>query len=357
MSSRPAPYTLSDPFPASVFHRRHPKLIERLLDAHPYGPVERSALNALLDESLGGVITPLDDPQWLSWDRGHFGQPWASTPFLWAESYFYRRLLDAVGYFASGVDPFGPFKAAELVDLSSFSWVSTPLSLDDVLTASLHGNRADLGFQLLTAETSLHSQLVADDTRAVAEFLDHGPVRVNIVLDNAGRELISDLVLADHLLSHRFASSVVLHVKPYPYFVSDATFTDVHDCLRRLRDVPGGVGDRLHAAAARGTLSVRTHPFHVAPLSFADMPADLAADLGDGLTIFKGDLNYRRLVGDLAWEPTTSFREVVSYLPGPAVALRILKSDVVVGADPARIEGYEEGWRTSGNHAMVSAAI
>ncbi|MFD1049593.1 hypothetical protein ACFQ1S_30735, partial [Kibdelosporangium lantanae] len=25
-------------------------------------------------------------------------------------------------------------------------------------------------------------------------------------------------------------------MKPYPYFVSDATFTDVHDCLRRLRD-------------------------------------------------------------------------------------------------------------------------
>lgn len=113
----------------------------------------------------------------------------------------------------------------------------------------------------------------------------------------------------------------------------------------------------MHSAAAKGTLLVRTHPFHVAPLSFADMPGDLAADLGEGLTIFKGDLNYRRLVGDLAWEPTTSFREVVSYLPGPAVALRILKSDVVVGADPARLPGYEAGWRTSGNYAMVSAAI
>jgi hypothetical protein len=167
--------------------------------------------------------------------------------------------------------------------------------------------------------------------------------------------LISDLIFADHLLSHWFASAVVLHVKPYPYFVSDATFTDVHDCLRRLRDLPGGVGDRLHKAAAEGTLLVRTHPFHAAPLSFADMPADLAADLGGGLTIFKGDLNYRRLVGDRAWDPTTPFQDVVSYLPGPAVALRILKSDAVVGV--RRPEVYEEGWRTSGNYAMVSAAI
>ncbi|MFD1047556.1 damage-control phosphatase ARMT1 family protein [Kibdelosporangium lantanae] len=332
MSSAPPPYTLTDPFPHSVFHRRHPVLVQRLLDAHPYGPAQRTALNALLAESLEGVITPLADPQWHDWDRGHVGQPWAATPFLWAESYFYRRLLEAVGYFETGVDPFGPFKAAELVDLSSFSWVSSSLSTEEALTASLYGNRADLGFQLLTAESSLHSQLVTDDTAAVVEFL-----------------------LADHLLSR--GCSVVLHVKPYPYFVSDATFTDVHDCLRRLRDLPGGVGDRLHAAATDGPLSVRTHPFHVAPLSFADMPADLAVDLGEGLTIFKGDLNYRRLVGDLAWEPTTSFRKAVSYLPGPAVALRILKSDVVVGADPARIDGYEEGWRTSGNYALVSAAI
>jgi hypothetical protein len=75
------------------------------------------------------------------------------------------------------------------------------------------------------------------------------------------------------------------------------------------------------------------------------MPDDL--DPGTGLTIFKGDLNYRRLVGDCYWEPGVSFQEAVSYLPGPAVALRILKSEVLVGArvDPAE--------RVTGAHALI----
>jgi damage control phosphatase ARMT1-like protein len=358
MSSSPSVITLEDAFPHQVFHERHPKLVERLFEAHPYSPAQRSAVTALLAETMEGVIAPLSDPLWREWGEGHFGTPWAKTPFLWAESYFYRRLLDAVGYFSTGVDPFAPFKTAELLDPGldqDFQWLDE-VTFDGALTASLYGNRADLGFQLLTAGTSpIHDQLVADDSEAFAEFLRaNAPIKVTFVLDNAGRELLSDLVFADHLLSSGLAGEVVLHVKPYPYFVSDATATDAGDCLRRLRKLPGGAGDRLHQAAAEGRLSIRTHPFHVAPLSFADMPADLADELAGGLTIFKGDLNYRRLLGDRAWEPTTPFGEVVSYLSGPAVALRILKSDVLVGADADRAE---PGWRVSGNYALISAAL
>ena len=40
-----------------------------------------------------------------------------------------------------------------------------------------------------------------------------------------GRNLPADLVLADHLMSHGLASNVSLHVKPVPYYVSDATLT------------------------------------------------------------------------------------------------------------------------------------
>lgn len=38
-----------------------------------------------------------DDKQWASWGADYFGKPWLDTPFLWSESYFYRRLLDASG--------------------------------------------------------------------------------------------------------------------------------------------------------------------------------------------------------------------------------------------------------------------
>ena len=52
----------------------------------------------------------------------------------------------------------------------------------------------------------------------------------------------------------------------------------------------------------------------------------------------KGDLNYRRLVGDRLWPPTTPFADVTAYFPGPVAALRTLKSDVIVGLD-ARTRG------------------
>lgn len=364
MSSLPSEYPISEPetFPWQVFHHRHPALVRRLLDAHPYSPDQRAALTGLLAESLDGVITPLADPLWQDWDRGHFGTPWAKAPFLWAESYFYRRLLGALDYFHTGVDPFAPFKTAELVDptlADAYQWLSSDISLDTAITAALYGNRADLGFQLLTAGTDpIHEHLVVDDTQALEHFLTNNPAgRVTVILDNAGRELLSDLVLADHLLTTGLAREVVLHVKPYPYFVSDATFTDVHDCLRRLRDLPGDSGNRLHEAAAGGRLVIRTHPFHCAPLSFVDIPDDLAEELAGGLTIVKGDLNYRRLVGDRAWDPTESFQDAVAYFPGPVAALRILKSEVVLGVRPDRLADLPEGWRLSGNHAMVSAAL
>nr|WP_063779400.1 damage-control phosphatase ARMT1 family protein [Kibdelosporangium sp. MJ126-NF4]CEL22479.1 FIG01129822: hypothetical protein [Kibdelosporangium sp. MJ126-NF4]CTQ89335.1 FIG01129822: hypothetical protein [Kibdelosporangium sp. MJ126-NF4] len=355
----PPVITLESPFPHQVFHQRHPELFRRLMDAHPYGPVERAALDALLTETQKGTISLADDAfdreQWLDWDRRHFGTPWAKAPFLWAESYFYRLLLGAVGYFESGVDPFGPFKTAELRSSTlddDYGWLDGELDFDTAMLASLYGNRADLGFQLVAGNSaSVHDQLVADDSVAVRRFFRrHMRVPVTFVLDNAGRELLSDLVFADHLLSSGLASEVTLHAKPYPYFVSDATVTDVHDCLRRLRDLPGGAGLRLHEAAADGRLRVRTHPFHCAPLSFHDMPADLADEFARGLTVFKGDLNYRRLVGDCHWDPSTPFDRAVSYLPGPALALRILKSEVVVGADDRQ---REPGWATAGTYATL----
>src|ERR1700738_3392692 len=89
-------------FTWDVFHRRHPVLIENLIAALPYGPDQIRDLRALLGESRDGVIAPLRDGApdaelWRRWDRGHYGKPWSDAPFLWAESYFFRRILEATG--------------------------------------------------------------------------------------------------------------------------------------------------------------------------------------------------------------------------------------------------------------------
>ncbi|MFI0895035.1 damage-control phosphatase ARMT1 family protein [Streptomyces sp. NPDC020983] len=368
-------------FAWGVLHERHPALVERVRRATPYPPEQQRALDALAAEiGEGGVVGPLEDAGpgagiWREWGEGHVGRRWAEVPFLWAESFFYRRLLGAVGYFAAGpwqgVDPFAPFKAAELAggkvdeELAALRRLPRlPAEERDtaVLLSSLWGNRADLGFRLSAGAGEVGEAvtgLLADDSAALWEVLDGGrPGTVCLVADNAGPELLPDLVLADHLLATGRAADVVLHLKPYPYFVSDATVQDVLGCLDRMAAGPGEeLGRRLRDAIAAGRLGLRTHPFSCAPLPYPQMPADLRADFAAAtLTIMKGDLNYRRLVQDRLWPATTPFAEVTDYFPGPVAALRTLKSDVVTGLDRRtadELDATGEAWRTSGTRALI----
>ncbi|MFD5467004.1 damage-control phosphatase ARMT1 family protein [Kitasatospora sp. NPDC127059] len=369
-------------FARAVFHERHPQLVRRVLDALPYGPVERAAVERLLAESTGGVLEPLgedaaDAAEWRRWGADLWGRPWGEAPFLWAESYFYRRLLEATGYFRpgawQGIDPFAPFKDAELagaaVDgelaaLNELDALPPARRADALLTSALWGNRADLSFQLTARPgAAAATELLADDRARIWAGLRRGERggRVCLIADNAGRELLPDLVLIDHLLTGGLATEVVLYVKPQPYFVSDATTADVLASLARLRSAPSptavAVGSRLWRAMGGGSLVVRTHPFFCAPLPYHDLPADLRAELaGAALTILKGDLNYRRLVGDRLWPPTTPFRDTAGHFPTPVAALRTLKSDVIVGLDAdtvTRLDATATPWRTDGRHAVI----
>src|SRR5436305_203556 len=77
--------------------------------------------------------------------------------------------------------------------------------------------------------------LLVDDSPAMWKHLaaDFAGI-VCLVADNAGRELIPDLVLIDHLLETGLAQQVDLQLKPQPYYVSDATTADLLACLRCL---------------------------------------------------------------------------------------------------------------------------
>ncbi|MER7553092.1 protein-glutamate O-methyltransferase family protein [Streptomyces anulatus] len=381
-----APVILSDEpgsFARRVLAKRHPALVQQVRDAFPYGRQQHEALDALLDEITDGVIEPLattecDHERWAVSGQGYFGRSWYDVPFLWSESYFYRKLLGAVGYFGpgpwQGVDPFAPFKKAELggeaveEELHALEALANAPAVERstaLLHASLWGNRADLGFRFAAGEPeagdSAVPALVADDSVLLWQLLpvEAGSV-VAVVADNAGRELIPDLILIDHLLEQRHADRIVLYVKPYPYYVSDAMTADVVDCLRRLVEAPGEagrIGGRLWKAMAAGRLEVHTHPFFCAPQPYGEMPEDLRGAFGTtALTILKGDLNYRRLVGDRSWDAAASFTDLTRYFPGAVAALRTLKSDVIVGLEEETLDALERSggaWRTSGTHALI----
>lgn len=383
-----APTILSDvpgSFAWRVFHERHPKLIQQVLDALPYGPAERASVEQLLTESTNGVLEPLsesaqDQQQWLEWGEGLFGLSWGEVPFLWAESYFYRRLLEATGYFRpgtwQGIDPFAPFKNAELASpavddelaaLRDLPPLSAEKRAEVLLSSALWGNRADLSFQITASPRGAKSPaLIADDSPLLWQALAAAnSSRACVIADNAGRELLPDLVLVDHLLTSGLASEVALYVKPSPYYVSDATTADVLATIDRLRTAAEQeaerIGRRLWQAMNSGTLVVRTHQFFCAPLPFHDMPADLRAEFsGATMTILKGDLNYRRLVGDQLWDATTPFTERAGHFPSSVAALRTLKSDVIVGLDGPVVAGLNttgEPWRTSGEYGLIQAHV
>ncbi|MEU2060230.1 damage-control phosphatase ARMT1 family protein [Streptomyces sp. NPDC013455] len=371
-------------FPHSVLAERHPAIIRRVREAFPYGPGQHTALDELLKNCTEGTVEPLpahapDRERWLAWGLAdHTGRSWYDIPWLWAESYFYRRLLDAVGWFGpgawQGIDPFRPFKRAELdapetdeelAALDGLRELAEPERARALLHGSLWGNRADLGFRLSVEGAASHEPapaLVADDSEVLWSLLPPtGTGTLVLVADNAGRELVPDLLLIAHLLAEGRVARAVLHVKPYPYYVSDATTADVVDALHRLRSAPGAAGAYarlLWTALADGRLTVRAHPFSCSPLPYADMPDDLRAEFAAAtLTLVKGDLNYRRLVGDRLWPPTTPFHRTTACFPGPVAALRTLKSDVITGlsarTEAALTAAEGAGWRTSGTHALI----
>ncbi|GAA1030326.1 damage-control phosphatase ARMT1 family protein [Virgisporangium ochraceum] len=320
--------------PWHVWHERHPAMFASLVEAHPFPPSTRTALDELLHETL--------TPEWLG------------TPFLAAESVFYRRLLEAIGYFT----PDGPWAGFDLfaflkdADLASASLDLPDLTPAERLLAALWGNQADLGFQLGSA-IGPAAHLVVDQTDDALSVLTGAP-RVGLVADNAGKELLADLGLVDWLLAGGGVDEVTVHLKPHPYYVSDATTTDLVKCLRALASAGGRATDlatRLHTAAAEGRFVVATHPFFCAPLPFHEAPPDLfgAADV----LVFKGDLNYRRLVGDLRWPIATPFASTVPPLDAAIVALRTLKSDVLVGVDENSVTDLEGDWRVNGRYGSV----
>ena len=217
------------------------------------------------------------------------------------------------------------------------------------------------------------------------------PRRLDIVLDNSGFELFVDLVLAGYLLEAGLATEVVLHPKSMPWFVSDVLPRDFFDLLDALANpVPYFSANKSEAQNApslsepqqldlaflheswlgfhrAGKIRLRESRFWTLPGSYWRLPAldrELHEELrASELVVFKGDLNYRKLTGDAAWDPTTSFEEAIGPLGKAgsgirALALRTCKADVVVGLPEGRDEELKDGavertWGWSGKYAVV----
>ncbi|RYP59693.1 hypothetical protein DL769_008431 [Monosporascus sp. CRB-8-3] len=265
------------------------------------------------------------------------GSPtWQDIPWLFCECYMYSTFFTLSTYWKT-YDVFANQKTETfrsslpaVLELAAHSqrWVTQvargmPESLhgilfNEVFEICLWGNATDLS--LLTnltyeeiqrlqgseARKRAENNILVNDLGAVYANLNRAKAeraerRVDIVLDNAGFELFVDLLLAEYLLSAGLATTVVLHAKSIPWFVSDVTAPDFEVLFSALQDpqsffstsqgsdTPSALSDENRANIARlsrswsghlavGALVVRPSRFWTHPGSFWRM-RDEARDL------------------------------------------------------------------------------
>ncbi len=394
----PAPLLTSEPgsFAYNTLKVRVPGIIDDTLADNSFPDDVRSRILDLKTEIVSGRIRPLQETApdvafWNEVSRDYIGRTWLDVPWYWAETYFYRRMLEATGYFQSGplqlFDPYRSKKATELAPDVAPRAVAALLRAQATARAegkvteaeqfqafvysSLWGNRIDLSYNVSThvgRGEQLEDErafLLVDDSTRVFEFMSRARrPHLALIADNAGTELSMDLALIDYLLGARLVDRVTLHLKAQPFFVSDAMPQDVEAALDAFsvgQKEAQGLAERIQSVLDEGRLVLHTHWFYTTCLFYFQMPADLRAVLAQAdFVVLKGDANYRRLLGDAHWPPGTPFEFVTRYFPAPLLALRTLKAEEIVGLREGEAEELgrtEPDWMVNGKRGVVQARL
>lgn len=316
----------------------------------------------------------------------------------------YRRIMSAINYFDTNIDPFelqkelGLTSAVDSIatlsvrvnDLfsgdSGASSVEPVTQLQTFVLTALWGNRMDLSIWPVggssdsdssreRASEAFSSVLEAGQKMILSNHIEElvgyvrslsGAARMDIIVDNAGFELYCDLCLADFLIFSGLASHVYLQLKAHPTFVSDAMSKDVVRTIQFLRNTKREdgtstsqsiLGDRWSSHVGKGNWILSENFYWAQPQPMWDIPDDLRSELSSSSLIFvKGDANYRRLLGDRHWDFTTSFQDIVSYFPAPICALRTLKAELGCGMaqeETTRAENDDPNWLVAGKFGVV----
>ncbi|KAJ2939080.1 hypothetical protein O0L34_g10270 [Tuta absoluta] len=227
-------------------------------------------------------------------------------------------------------------------------------------------------------------------------------VFLDIVCDNAGYELFSDMCIGHWVISQGFVDKVRFHVKKYPWFVSDVTKKDLYWLVGQCRQA------KLNKDAVKpprppnappikpnkdGTMPVQPPDFRRLTSNALNIVAnEWRKFIDDGrflvvdedfwtyphtfdrmkqidpymyrnlqyaaMILFKGDLNYRKLVGEKNCVPYTKLQQnLQGFMPAPLVALRTVKSETVCGLPKGRYEQllkFDPEWMQKGNFGVIS---
>ena len=113
-----------------------------------------------------------------------------------------------------------------------------------------------------------------------------------------------------------------------------------------------------------GKLKVVSDPFFTSGYKYRELaskaPKLTAAFRKHDLLVFKGDANYRRLLGERDWAPTTPFPDVVNYLAPvtSTLALRTLKYPLAAGIAADKVSAAKaaygaDEWNCTGQCGVI----
>jgi hypothetical protein len=238
--------------------------------------------------------------------------------------------------------------------------------LREILYNSLWGNRVDLSLFSIAEKSrdrvlsERGDNLLIDHSQKLVDLI-HRAGRVDFILDNAGQELVSDLIGAWRMLADSPDRIVVVHAKRYPFYVSDAMINDVDETIRALaRDQSSllkQTGEEILFFSERGRLLIRDHYFWNGPLHYPELPPDLFRELSNSdVVVLKGDINYRRTVSDRKWEVSDNLETIASYFPADFALLRTMKSESVVDIDKesaAGLSAQDPEWKVNGERGII----
>ncbi len=359
------------------------QIIDLVLNSNDFIQSVSHALLALKTEVSTGRVQQIkeDAVDRKIWDQDlnlWIGKHWVEMPWLLAEAYFYRRVLEATGYFQPGLnkelDPFDSLKKQGMKEgLEVFSKLYPDLRREETYKnflnfslKSLWGNRDDLS---ITAEfdqemsQQTHRIIIDQSYEAFLGLQANKSNSIAYFLDNVGRELFFDLALIDFLLETELARQVTCYLKSQPFYVSDVMIKDFYETLDLLK-MSGSfeiqkLALRIQTRMDSGRIKLEAPLFLTYGREYHQMPDSFKTQLSTfNLSILKGDLNYRRIMRDRYWPFTTPVEIAAGYFPTSFIIFRTLKSEIVVGltdAILAKIESESDpDWLTNGKRGLIS---
>ncbi|XP_016980655.1 damage-control phosphatase ARMT1 [Drosophila rhopaloa] len=315
-----------------------------------------------------------------------------SACWLYAECYMYRRIsaifratphLSAHDYFSQQKQTAAQLSVDAMLAVAKATRQNDRNSdtFRQLIKLNLWGNRCDLSItsgkqvkptgNAFDQVTDLEDKLLIDGTADVWKALDgaSGDGVVEIIFDNAGYELYTDLILAEYIIDKGLAAKVRFNPKAIPWFISDVMEHDYHWTLKFLAEHPdptlSELGKKWQRLTTEGKfeLSPLEH-FWTSPYEFYRMP-EVNPELYNRLkaaqlVIFKGDLNYRKLLGDFSWDSTESFETCLrGFRPSNLCTLRTVKADLICGLADGVAEqlfAKDKEWMLTGEYGVIQFA-